>query len=208
MPAQSILDTEVAFLAAGEAFVELVDRIPVTSFGDPGLGEWDLRGLTGHTCRSLLTVPIYLGRPSTEARCESAAEYFAAMRDRSDHTAIAQRGVETGQTLGSDPAVAVQKALGQARAALAEVRGTDPIIDTAAGGMRLHAYLPTRTFELVVHSSDLAVASGQPYTAPANALSQTLSIVTSLASIRGVGLDLVRQLTGRVPMQGLPSTLL
>lgn len=30
---------------------------------------------------------------------------------------------------------------------------------TAAGGMRLGTWLPTRTFELVVHSLDLATAA-------------------------------------------------
>lgn len=206
--AQSMLMTEAAFLAAGEAFVELVDRIPSGSFSDPGLGVWDIRGLTGHTCRALLTVPTYLERPAKKVLRASAAEYFAATRDSVDHNAIAQRGIEMGATLGTDPAVAVQKALEQSRAALRKVRGTNPLIETIAGGMHLHSYLPTRTFELVVHSSDLAVASGQTYGAPADALEQSLRIIADLARLRGVGLDLVRSLTGRELEIPLPSSLL
>ena len=30
----------------------------------PGLGEWDVRALVGHTSRSLLTVEAYLGQPA------------------------------------------------------------------------------------------------------------------------------------------------
>ena len=30
----------------------------------PGLGDWDVRALVGHTSRSLLTVETYLARPA------------------------------------------------------------------------------------------------------------------------------------------------
>jgi hypothetical protein len=47
--------------------------------------------------------------------------------------------------------------------------------------MRLADYLPTRTFELAVHTADLATALGEPVHVPATAAAQALGIVTELA---------------------------
>ena len=44
------------FLAAAGTVADLVDAIPDTAWDGPGLGEWDLRALVGHTSRSLVTV--------------------------------------------------------------------------------------------------------------------------------------------------------
>ncbi|MDQ0096006.1 hypothetical protein [Paeniglutamicibacter psychrophenolicus] len=44
----------------------------------PGLGEWDVRALVGHTSRALLTVETYLARPAQAVDVASAAEYFQA----------------------------------------------------------------------------------------------------------------------------------
>ena len=38
----------------------------------PGLGEWDIRALVGHTSRSLLTVEIYLARRPAAKAVEAA----------------------------------------------------------------------------------------------------------------------------------------
>ena len=47
--------------------------------------------------------------------------------------------------------------------------GTDPdlVVHTIVGGMRVAAYLPTRTFELCVHGLDIAAATGIPVDLPA-----------------------------------------
>src|SRR5690349_8893172 len=44
----------------------------------PGLGEWDVRALVGHTSRSLLTVETYLGRPAAAVDVATATDYFRA----------------------------------------------------------------------------------------------------------------------------------
>ena len=43
---------------------------------EPGLGEWDVRSLVGHTSRALLTVETYLSRPAEVVEVESTAEYY------------------------------------------------------------------------------------------------------------------------------------
>ncbi len=67
------------YVATARAFAAMVARIPVASYDGPGLGDWDLRALVGHTSRSVVTVLTYLDRPATEAVHGSAAAYYAAI---------------------------------------------------------------------------------------------------------------------------------
>ena len=63
--------SQQAFADAAQWFVTttaLVDG----RWDAPGLGEWDVRSLVGHTSRSLLTVETYLGRPAEVVEVESA----------------------------------------------------------------------------------------------------------------------------------------
>ena len=41
-------------------------------WSEPGLGEWDIRALVGHTSRSLVTVEVYLARPAASVEVASA----------------------------------------------------------------------------------------------------------------------------------------
>jgi hypothetical protein len=68
--------------------------------------------------------------------------------------------------------------------------------------MRLRDYLPTRTFELAVHSSDLATAFGVPPDVPAAVSAQALQIVADLAVADGLAGPLLLAVTGRT---GLPA---
>ena len=83
------------------------------------------------------------------------AAYYVAIAEL-DHAAVADRGRQAGQALGENPAEFVD-ALAHRVLAQVDTAG-DPLIQTAAGGMRLESYLSTRTFELVVHSLDIAAA--------------------------------------------------
>jgi hypothetical protein len=74
-------------------------------------------------------------------------------------------------------------------------------VTTFAGGMRLSDYLPTRTFELAVHTADLAVALDLPADVPATAATQALHLVTELAVAGGLAGPLLLAATGR---PGLP----
>ena len=61
--------------------------------------------------------------------------------------------------------------------------------------------LPTRTFELAVHTCDLATALGLPLEVPATAATQTLRLVSELAVGSGRAGPLLLAATGR---SGLP----
>jgi len=100
------------FASAATAFADLVPRIPATAWDGPGLGDWDLRALVGHTSRSLITVSSYLRMPAAREDVTGPAHYYALMRDyAAGSPAIVERGREAGRNLGTDPAAAVLQAL-------------------------------------------------------------------------------------------------
>jgi hypothetical protein len=85
--------------------------------------------------------------------------------------------------LGEDPVAAVD---GLVQRALADVAATgNPLITVIGGlGIRLHTYLPTRTFELAVHGLDIARAARLQFSPPA----EVLDAATALAARTAVTL--------------------
>ncbi|WP_432547640.1 maleylpyruvate isomerase N-terminal domain-containing protein [Kineococcus sp. SYSU DK004] len=169
----------------------------------PGLGEWDVRALVGHTSRSLSTVEAYLARPAPVVEITSPAGYFRAVSAAASAPGVAQRGHEAGRALGADPAAAVAE-LAARVLDLVAARDGEEVVTTFAGGMRLADYLPTRTFELTVHTADLATALDLAADVPATAAAQALHLVTDLAVETGLAGALLLVATGRpAPPGGL-----
>jgi uncharacterized protein (TIGR03083 family) len=188
-----------AFSDAAEWFVRTAALVG-DRWDRPGLGEWDVRALVGHTSRSLVTVETYLARPAPAAEMASAADYFRATRAAAAGPAVAARGRDAGTALGADPAAAVAE-IAERVLALVDSHDGSELVTTIAGGMRLGDYLPTRTFELVVHTADLATALGVPPDVPATSAAQALHIITGLAVADGLAGPLLLAATGR---PGLP----
>jgi uncharacterized protein (TIGR03083 family) len=198
-------DSRRAFSDAAHWFVQ-VSSLVGDRWEEPGLGEWTVRDLVGHTSRSLLTVETYLERPATTVAVASAAGYFRATSAAATGTAVAARGRDAGAALGADPAAAVAEIAARVTR-LIETRHDDELLTTIAGGMRLGDYLPTRTFELAVHTSDLAVALGEPPAVPSTAAAQALRVVADLAVADGLAGHLLLVATGRPPRSGRVSVL-
>ena len=192
-------DSRRAFADAAEWFVHTV-RLVGDRWDQPGLGEWDVRALVGHTSRSFLTVETYLGRPASGVDVSSTAEYFRTSRAAAAGPAVAARGRDAGTALGPDPAAAVAEIAARV-VRLVDTRGGADLLTTIVGGMRLADYLPTRTFELAVHTADLATAIGEPVDLPVTAAAQALQLVSDLALIDGHAGRLLLAATGRA---GLP----
>src|SRR5664280_173329 len=72
-------DGRRAFTDAAEWFVRTAASVD-DRWDQPGLGEWDVRALVGHTSRSLLTLETYLARPAASVEIPSAADYYRATR--------------------------------------------------------------------------------------------------------------------------------
>lgn len=191
-------DPRTTFLAAADTFVAQVAAIPLGLLDGPGLGDWDLRALVGHTSRSLVTVETYLDQPAAEVAVPSAAGYYLAIAEAlgADGPAVTERGRQAGAALGDDPAAYVAALAARVREKLDRY---DPeyVLTTIAGGMRLHDYLRTRVFELVVHGLDIDAATGAEPTLGQEPLRDAATLAAEVAVLSGRGAELVLALTGR-----------
>jgi len=189
-------DRRASYLSAARSFVRQVSALPFGSLDGPGLGDWDLRALVGHTSRCLVTVETYLGQPVETEEVPGPAAYYVGIAGI-DHAGVVGRGVAAGQALGENPA---QFVADLAERVLAEVDNAgNPLIHTAAGGMYLESYLSTRTLELVVHSLDIAAAV--PDIEQPEFSDQLLGEVARVAATAGVllghGVEMMLAFTGR-----------
>ncbi len=186
-----------SFSATAHAVGELIAATPHQMWDGPGLGEWTLRDLVGHTSRSLVTVIDYLARPVIEEAVPSASAYLSAISAGTfDAAAVTERGRQAGRDLGEDPASHFGRLVDEA-VRVAEATDPDLVVHTIVGGMRVAAYLPTRTFELCVHGLDIAAATGVPVTLPAQAVEEASALAAVSAAQRGLGPDLLLAMTGR-----------
>jgi uncharacterized protein (TIGR03083 family) len=210
--------TVSVFASAAEAFAELVRQIPDSAWSGPGLGEWDLRALVGHTSRSLITVSTYLKAPCDRQDIDSPAQYYAMIRQiaATMGTAdIVERGRQAGRDLGPDPAATVASLVAQVRSDVAGVANgpaphtsslgasspgdaNDPLITVIGGlGIQLRHYLPTRTFELAVHGRDIARAAHIEFRLPEDVLDEATTLAARIAVAIGDGDAVLMALTGR-----------
>lgn len=193
-------DSQEAFDEAAPWFGRLVADAQ-GRWDDLALGDWTVRDLVGHTSRALITVESYLGGTPSSVDVTSPVEYFQlALASIGDPAAVTQRARAAGTSLGDDPAQAVRDIVERVTSL---IRGTaeDALVATPVGGMLLCDYLPTRTFELTVHTCDLAVALGIEAQVPQMAATESLRLVGDLAVNTGQVPPLLRAATGR---SGLP----
>ena len=188
-----------AFESAARGFAGLVHRIPGDRWDGPGLGAWDLRSLVGHTARSLTTVSTYLQTSAEREDVATPQDYYVRIREvaaSAGADAIVERGRQAGRDLGDDPATAIDEYVERVLGELA--RTENPLIEVIGGlGIRLHTYLPTRTFELAVHGLDIARATGLSFDVPDDVLDEAIVLAARIGVATGHGETLLLALTGR-----------
>ncbi|MEC9013963.1 MAG: maleylpyruvate isomerase N-terminal domain-containing protein [Chloroflexota bacterium] len=194
MSGQEIRET---YLEAGDYFVSVVDSIEIDLFDAPALGEWCVRDLVGHTYRSFTTVLSYSAVPSNKVDFERPVDYFLRLLSSDvNHGHIAERGRAAGLEIIEDPKMMVRGFAVYVKNKLEEL-SDDHIMGTLTGGMRLIDYLPTRTFELIIHTMDLTKALGVESSPPRSGMETTLQMIGQLALNRGYAQDLILSSTGR-----------
>ncbi|BAH48704.1 maleylpyruvate isomerase N-terminal domain-containing protein [Rhodococcus opacus] len=191
-----------AFDSAARRFLE-VSAAATGHYDAPGLGEWSVRDLVGHTSRSLSTVETYLdaaGEDPGAVELTDAVAYYLAIADAlSDTAAVAQRGREAGAALGEDPMGALSALVARVPERVRASPST-ALVRTPFGTMTLQGYLPTRTLELTVHTCDLAAALGVDADVPREAVAETFAVIGGLAAVQGTAPAALLALTGRSPL--------
>lgn len=201
-----LMTAQQTYIAAAYAFADLVAALPAESLAGPGLGEWTLRDLLGHSVSAGLTnVLAGLDRLATAEAVATGEAYYALAKTLDPaivQAAVAHSTVDarqTGESLGAQPADAVREIVDRVVTAVAEAE-PDALVTSSGGGMRLEAWLPTRTFELVVHGLDLAAAAGVKFEPPVDALAEAAALSARIAAVTGGGQQVVLALTGRQPL--------
>ena len=185
------------YLEAGEFFTGVVDKVDLDGWEAPALGEWCVRDLTGHTYRAFTTVLSYSAKPGDAVELERPVDYFLkAFEGLADPKQVAERGRAAGLEIIDDPKMMVRGFAMYVKNKLGEL-SDDHIMATPVGGIRLIDYLPTRTFELIIHTMDLAIAAGVDDEPPEKGLETTMQILGQLAVHRGQAPGLILAATGR-----------
>ena len=178
-------DVRPLLFDASSVFRAVVVAIRPDDWARPGLGEWNVRELCGHTMRAVVTArQNYEAGPTGAApTLANPADYFrmATLDDPAVQAAIAQRGRDAGAELGDDPLAVVDRALAEARAVIAEA-DLDRVVPVANGSMRYGDYLRTRLFELVVHTDDLCRALDLTNPASDEVIQAALSVAVEASS--------------------------
>jgi uncharacterized protein (TIGR03083 family) len=197
------MDYRRTYRSAAIVVADLAGRIPPDRLDHPGLGEWTVRDLLGHTVSSALRqVPAVLAGRAPMLVVPSPEGYFAAAHRAPKELVAAARAASTedarstGRGLTAD---ALSAFVGQATAALAEV-SDDDLVPTPVGGMRVRDWLPTRTFELVVHGLDVASAAGVEVMFDLGAQAEAAALAARVAVAIGEGPAVLRGLTGRAAL--------
>ncbi len=194
MSGQDIRET---YLEAGEYFASVVDQVDIDGWDEPALGEWCVRDLTGHTYRAFTTVLSYSAKPAEKVDLERPVDYFLkALETLADPKKVAERGRAAGLEIIDDPRMMVRGFAMYVKNKLEELPD-DFILACPIGGIRLIDYLPTRTFELIIHTMDLAKAVGVEAKPPEAGMDATLQIMGQLALHRGHSSELILAATGR-----------
>ncbi|MET1051383.1 MAG: maleylpyruvate isomerase family mycothiol-dependent enzyme [Mycetocola sp.] len=192
------MGTASSFSRAADVFVSLVHGIRPDQWETLGLGLWSVRSLVGHTARALITVGDYLELdPATQVDMETAGDYYGQIYlVYTNPEAIAQRGVEAGVALGDDQAARIE-ALKDRALTLILAQEPSRLVSLGGMGIPLDEYLKTRVFELVVHSIDIARATGQEARFDPDLIEETAALAAGIAARNGDGEQLLMALTGR-----------
>jgi len=191
-----------AFDRAARRFLE-VSASAAGHYDAPGLGEWSVRDLLGHTSRSLSTVETYLDVASADSGpvdlADAVAYYLAIAGALADTAAVVQRGRAAGAALGEDPMAALSALVVRVPERVRAAPAT-ALVRTPFGTMTLEGYLPTRTLELTVHTCDLAAALGVSADVPQDAVADAFAVLGGLAAVQGTASAALLALTGRLPL--------
>ena len=200
-------DQRRTFFEAAAFFLAVAEQIRDDQWTAPGLGVWSVRELVAHTGLAFANLErevTTLAQPSVPdgAVLSTAVDFYErGMAMPGVNERVAQRGREASEALEDDPIPSIRALEARVRDLLGRTPD-DIVIATPIASVPLSEYLLTKTFELVVHTLDLAAALELDVEPPAAPLAECLGMALALAARRTTSdaVSLLRALTGRVPL--------
>ncbi len=192
----------VLFEESARSFFGLLARINPDQWDEPGLGAWTVRSLAGHTLRAITTVGEYLAvEPPSVASCADAEAYLLGITAGAGvNDAIAQRGIASGELLAAIPLEQLTQELNRTLAQIAAQPVARVLAVHGGRSILLSEYLRTRSFELIVHSMDIARATGIEQVLPMRSVEDAAALAARVAVRQGDGKAILNALTGRIPL--------
>ena len=186
-----------AYVDAAALFVATVEQVGPAQWEQSGLGVWTIRDLVGHTSRALLTVEMYLAKPAMQREVMRPVDYYLrAQAGLADPASVAARGRDAGAALGPDPIAAVQDIAARVLAQV-QTASDEALVSTPVGGMRFIDYLPSRIFELAVHTLDIAAALPIAVTLPETVAAVTVHLMADMTVQSEKAATMLLAATGR-----------
>ncbi|WP_030623491.1 maleylpyruvate isomerase family mycothiol-dependent enzyme [Streptomyces sclerotialus] len=146
------------------------------------LGEWTVRELVAHFAMAVDHVPAALERPAAPKQEIVLAEWPFGAAPFADAVDARVRTMAAEQ----DPVTLLDRAA-ERYAALVPAAPDDRLMEVRPGAMRLDELLVTRCLELVVHSDDLAEATGAEIPFDRHALAATARLLADALATKAPG---------------------
>ncbi|MFG3253711.1 sterol carrier family protein [Streptomyces sp. NPDC048172] len=180
--------TRKALIAQVEAVAEAAHRLTPEQRALPtALPGWDVHHLLVHIALQIDAVPRFLARPelseakSPEVSLASWARATATVADRLD--AQTREDAATCE----DGAARIDAAVAELEPVIEAAVREDLLIPHPFGAMRMHDFTVTRLVELVVHSDDLARATGTRVHLDRQALAATVRLLADALAAKAPG---------------------
>lgn len=152
-----------------------------------GLPGWDVHHLLVHIALQIDAVPRFLAGPEAKAAApELDLQQWALSTARGAEGLYRETREEADRGSGSG-AARIDEAVAQLEPVLESAVRRDLLIPHSAGAMRMLDFTVTRLVELVVHSDDLARATGTPVTFDRQALAATVRVLTDTLAAKAPG---------------------
>jgi hypothetical protein len=164
-PSRSVLagrDAAALFLEAADGWQQVAASLDPRRLGDRATDAWTLRELVAHATRGVLTVEPTVAAPVDPASrwLPTASAYFAAaIAVPRVHEGIEQRARDAAAAVGDDAPGYVARAVASVRPVV-DATPADRVVQHFAGRLPFGEYLATRVVELVLHSTDVQLATG------------------------------------------------
>ncbi|MEV6012364.1 sterol carrier family protein [Streptomyces sp. NPDC051976] len=151
-----------------------------------GLPGWDVRTLVAHVVRQIAVVEELLAEPPRGSAVgltdlDAWAVSTATISDQLDASA------KDAAAAMADPVAALDEAARTLAAQEAEAVRTDRLLARPFNGMRALDFTVTRLVELVVHSDDLARATGRPVELDRQAVAAVVRLLADALAAKAPG---------------------